>query len=192
MFTRRAALALGSCLYGLGLVGCGGRELVLVDGSDWQAHVFDTGKPSHEELGSLMFRSSVCQGEDLTPQYRPLDENDLVTFLRARKLSVRVERPRTDLAYLLIEDAGTRAPARLRVAILRDADEAGRELADAMQQHGQGSWGVHRSNLAVLGPVGDAIHDLAFAAEIDLVCWGVFTIRGKDDTVVIPGAYREL
>jgi hypothetical protein len=196
MSTGRALLApllrAGVGLAALGLAGCGGRDLVLVDGSTWLTHVYDTGRPSDETLGSLVFRSRVCEGEDLTPQYRPLDESDLVHFLEQRQLTVRVERPRTDLAYVLVDDARTRTPVRLRVAILSSADEAGRELADAVQQHGAGSWGVHRSNLAVLGPVGDPKHDLAFAAEIKLVCWGVFTIRGQDDTVVIPGGYREL
>jgi hypothetical protein len=91
-----------------------------------------------------------------------------------------------------VDDARTRRPARLRVAILENADEAGRELADAIAEHGNGSWGIHRSNLAVLGPVGDTSHDLAFAAETKLVCWGVFTVVGSRDTVVIPGGYREL
>ena len=75
---------------------------------------------------------------------------------------------------------------------MKNADEAGRELAEAIAQHGPGSWGVHRSNIAVLGPLGDTDHDLAFAARVKLVCWGVFTIAGQDDTVVIPGGYREL
>lgn len=181
------------CLAGsLGLAGCGGRDLVLVSGADWQRHVYDNGRPSDEMLGALAFRSSVCEGEDLAPEYGRLDEKALSTFLERRNIAVTVERPRSDLAYVIVDDPRTRDPARLRVAILRDADEAGRELAEALAQHGEGSWGVHRSNLAVLGPLGDPAHDLAFAAQIGLACWGVFTIRGRDDTFVIPGAYREL
>jgi hypothetical protein len=172
--------------------GCAGKDLVLVHGANWKTYVYDTNRDSPEELGSLSFREQTCAGWNLAPQYNRLDENALLNLLRRRGLQVSIERPRTDLAYVLVDDTRTRQPARLRVAILNSADEAGRELADALVQHGEGSWGVHRSNLAVLGPVGDTTHDLAFAAEIGLPCWGIFTIRGKEDTFVIPGAYREL
>lgn len=176
----------------LGLLACGGRDLELVDGSNWKSYVYERGEPWGEALGDLVFRRQVCEGVDLTPEYDRVDETDLVRFFEARKIKLRVERPREDLAYLIVDDGRTRQPARLRVAILQNADEAGRELAEAIAEHGNGSWGVHRSNLAVLGPVGDPSHDLAFAAETQLVCWGVFTIVGSRDTVVIPGGYREL
>jgi len=172
--------------------GCAGRDLVLAHGAHWQSYVYDSQRDAPERLGSLVFRQKVCAGRALDPEYSPLDENDLSRFFEQQQIHVRVERPRTDLAYLLVDDQRTRRPARLRVAILENADEAGRELAEALVQHGEGSWGVHRSNLAVLGPVGDPTHDLVFAAEIGLVCWGVFTVRGREDTFVIPGAYREL
>jgi hypothetical protein len=182
-------MALALCM---GSVACGGRDLVLVRGAHWEDYVYDNQRDSSEQLGSLTFRDKVCAGQELAPPYSHLDENDLITFLQRRNLKVSVERPRGDLAYVVVDDARTRRPARLRVAILSDADDAGRELAEALIQHGEGSWGVHRANLAVLGPVGDTTHDLTFAAEIGLACWGVFTIRGKTDTYVIPGAYREL
>jgi hypothetical protein len=175
-----------------GLWGCGGRDLELVDGSNWKSFVYERGDPWGEALGSLVFKRDVCEGEDLKPEYERLDENDLVRFLKKRNVKLSIERPREDLAYVIVDDTRTRQPARLRVAILQNADDAGRELAEAIAQHGNGSWGVHRSNLAVLGPVGDTAHDLAFAAEIKLVCWGVFTVVGQRDTVVIPGGYREL
>jgi hypothetical protein len=176
----------------LGVCACGGQDLELVNGANWKAHVYERGEPWGEALGDLVFRPEVCKGLDLTPAYNRLDENDLINFLRGLDIKFNVERPREDLAYLVVDDKRTRRPARLRVAILENADEAGRELADAIAQHGNGSWGVHRSNLAVLGPVGDTSHDLAFAAETKLVCWGVFTVVGSRDTVVIPGGYREL
>jgi hypothetical protein len=185
-----SARLLGLCA--CALLACGKKDLELVDGSNWKQHVYERGEPWGEALGDLVFRQEVCEGQDLTPQYRRLDENDLTRFLEQRKIKFEVERPRDDLAYVIVEDARTRRPARLRVAILDNADEAGRELAEAIAEHGNGSWGVHRSNLAVLGPVGDTAHDLAFAAELKLVCWGVFTIVGRRDTVVIPGGYREL
>jgi hypothetical protein len=187
----RVAFALAT-VSGAALCGCGGQDLELVNGANWKAHVYERGEPWGEALGDLVFRPEVCKGLDLTPQYERLDENDLINFLRQRNIKFNVERPRDDLAYLVVDDARTRRPARLRVAILENADEAGRELADAIAEHGNGSWGIHRSNLAVLGPVGDTSHDLAFAAETKLVCWGVFTVVGSRDTVVIPGGYREL
>jgi hypothetical protein len=174
------------------LSGCGGKELVLVKGAHWEPYVYDSRRDAPEPLAAMVFRQKVCAGRELTPEYARLDENDLLDFLRQQQLPVRVERPRTDLTYVLVDDPRTRAPARLRVAILQDADQAGRELAEALVQHGEGAWGVHRSNLAVLGPVGDPTHDLVFAAQIGLVCWGVFTVRGREDTFVIPGGYREL
>ncbi|MGC4088526.1 MAG: hypothetical protein QM756_11650 [Polyangiaceae bacterium] len=81
---------------------------------------------------------------------------------------------------------------RMRVAILRNADEAGAELNQGILQHGIGSWGVHRSNLAVLGPIGALTDDMTFAAKAKLACWGVFTIADRDDTFVVPGGYFEL
>ena len=54
------------------------------------------------------------------------------------------------------------------------------------------SWGVHRSNLAVLGPAGDPSDTITFAAVTKLACWGVFTIAETDDAFVVPGGYTEL
>ena len=187
--TLSVAAAITLSLY---LGGCASRDLVLAHGAHWQRYVYDSQRDAPERLGSLVFRQSVCAGRELTPEYSALDESALSKFLEQQQIPVRVERPRADLAYLLVDDHRTQQPARLRVAILENADEAGRELAEALVQHGEGAWGVHRSNLAVLGPVGDPAHDLVFAAEIGLVCWGVFTVRGREDTFVIPGAYREL
>jgi hypothetical protein len=174
------------------LDGCAARELELVDGADFRQHVQPGPDARGEALASLRFRASVCEGLDLTPSYSRLSEEHLIRFLESRGLAVRVERPRADLAYVVVDDGRTRAPARLRVAILEDADSAGSELSRAIEEHGSGSWGVHRANLAVLGPVGDVAHDLAFAAETRLVCWGVLTISGREEPVVIPGGYREL
>ncbi len=93
--------------------------------------------------------------------------------------------------YLALSGVGTANEVRLRVAILANASLAGEELR-AMLQHGQGSWGIHRSNLAVLGPIGSAEDDLAFAGKYKLACWGMFSMAGRDDTISVPGAYREL
>jgi hypothetical protein len=138
------------------------------------------------------FRPGLCEGEDLHPEYERLDESSLIRFLERQRLDLRVERPRADLIYVNVNGMGTPQPVRLRVAILRTADEAGRELADALAQHGKGAWGVHRSNLAVLGPVGEPTDDIVFAAMTKVACWGVFTVAAGDDAIVIPGGYREL
>ena len=80
---------------------------------------------------------------------------------------------------------------RLRVAILPDAPAAGRDLHEAILQHGTGSWGVHRGNLAVLAPIGDPDEIVSFAAKTKLACWGVLTLAGRDDSFVTPGGYFE-
>jgi hypothetical protein len=138
-----------------------------------------------------MLRHEVCQGEDLRPYYGALDETDLIRFLERQRFEVSVERPRANLAYVTLSDAGAPGP-RLRVAILPGADEAGLELGEAIAQHGRGSWGVHRSNLAVLGPVDDVGRVVSIVAETKLACWGVFTIAGASEVYAIPGGYREL
>jgi hypothetical protein len=79
------------------------------------------------------------------------------------------------------------------VATLASAKEAGDELHRAILQNGKGSWGVHRANLAILGPIGDVGDIVALSAKTKFACWGVLTIaKNKDDAYVVPGAYREL
>ncbi len=190
MARRVSAAAIGLLL----LTSCGPDVLLRVtDGSDWKAYVVDRegGAPS-SEITSLRFRPSLCDGEDLRPEQKRLTEDHLIAFLQRQGVDVRVERQRADLVYLNVTGAGTATPVRLRVAVLDNAEVAGRELHEGILQHGQGSWGVHRSNLAVLGPVGSMEDDLTFAAKVKLACWGVFTIAGRDDSFVVPGAYLEL
>jgi hypothetical protein len=165
----------------------------MTNGSDWHSFVRDrSGGAASPDLDSMRFKPGLCDGEDLHPDYARLDETSLVRFLERQHIDARIDRPRADLMYLNIAGAGTERPIRLRVAILGNADEAGRELNQGILQHGTGSWGVRRSNLAVLAPVGSQSDDLAFAAATKLVCWGVFTIAGTDDTFVVPGGYTEL
>lgn len=181
-------------LLGLLLAGCGSSTgLALTSGADLPEHVRDArgGEPSGD-LEALRFRDGLCGDVALEPDYGQLNEAHLVAFLARQRIPVRVERPRADLVYLVLSGVGTEQPVRLRVAVLKNADEAGRELHDAILQHGTGSWGVRRSNLAVLGPVGDPEDDITFAARTKLACWGVFTVAGLDDAFVIPGAYTEL
>jgi hypothetical protein len=121
-----------------------------------------------------------------------MDETHVVAFFERHRLDARIERPRADLVYVVVSGSHLSQPVRLRIAILGDADQAGRELHEAILEHGEGSWGVHRSNIAVLGPVASEEDALAFAAETKLACWGVFAIAGRDDTFVVPGGYTEL
>ncbi|HET9958727.1 MAG TPA: hypothetical protein VFQ61_29745 [Polyangiaceae bacterium] len=174
--------------------GCGPAPMLrMTDGSNYRSFVQDrSGGAPTEDLSRLRFRPELCQGEDLRPETATLDELHLVRFLEKQGIDVRVERPRADLTYLLISGQGTQTPIRVRVAILTDADAAGRELHEAMLQHGPGSWGVHRSNLAVLGPIGEPADNMTFAAKTKLACWGVFSVTGTDDAFTVPGAYREL
>jgi hypothetical protein len=176
------------------VVGCGPEATLRVtDGSDWKAYVGDRngGAPS-SDIASFRFRSELCSGENLQPESNLLNEEHIIGFLRKQGVDVQVERQRADLVYLNLTGVGTQSPARLRVAILKSMEQAGRELHEGILQHGYGSWGVHRSNLAVLGPIGTIEDDLRFAAKLKLPCWGVFTMAGSDDTFVVPGGYLEL
>jgi hypothetical protein len=166
--------------------------LRLTSGANLRTYVQDRdgGEPGND-LESLRFRPELCQGEDLHPQYEQLGEQALIAFLERQGMDPRIERPRADLVYVVLAGAGTERPVRLRVAVLPNSHLAGRELYEAILQHGPGSWGVHRANLAVLGPIGGASDDIAFAARTKLACWGVFTIAGRDDAFVIPGGYTE-
>jgi hypothetical protein len=176
------------------LSACGRPPMLRVtDGSDWKAYVGDrSGGAPKSDPATVRFRAGLCDGENLQPEVALLDEGDLVRFLERQRIDVRIERPRADLVYLNLTGVGTETPVRLRVAILTSADEAGSELNEAILQHGKGSWGVHRSNLAVLGPYGSLEDDLTFAAKVKLACWGVFTVAGSDESFAVAGGYREL
>lgn len=161
-------------------------------GSDWRRYVYERGGLRGDDVGSLMLRREVCDGQDLLPEKQHLDESDFVRFLERHGAVASVERPRSDLAYVTLPSSAGRAGVRLRVAILANADDAGRELATAIAQHGSGAWGVHRANLAVLGPVLDPGLIVVLAGSTKLACWGVFTLASDTGVYVVPGGYREL
>jgi hypothetical protein len=140
--------------------------------------------------GETRLKPSLCEGETVRPEYSPLNETSLVSFLAAHGYPSTVVRARGDLVYVDVTDGSH--PVRLRVAILPDPPAAGRDLHEAILEHGPGSWGVHRSNLAVLAPIGSGSEVIAFAGKTKLACWGVLTMAGRDDTFVIPGGYTEL
>lgn len=179
-------------LAALVLSGCSSPAFRVSDGSDVRAYVTARNGFSASAPDGLRFRPGLCDGENLTPESGRLTEASVMAFLARQRLDVRVDRPRTDLLYLTVSGAGTDVPVRLRVAILATADDAGRELHEAILQHGAGAWGVRRGNLAVLGPPGSLADDLTFAAKTKLTCWGMFITAGRDDTYAVPGGYREL
>ena len=186
----RAASALAACL--LACSGCGGLHPDPYRAtSEWSPHAYPRGGPEGADLAGAQLRAEVCAGQDLRPEYARLSEAALVQFLQARSAEVTVERPRGDLAYVHMTGLDG-AQLRLRVAVLSSADEAGRELALAIAQHGKGSWGVHRSNLAVLGPVQPPARVIELVSKTKLACWGVLTLGSGDDVYVVPGGYREL
>jgi hypothetical protein len=178
----------------LALLGCSAPAFHINDRSDVKAYVVKSngGVATTADPAGLRFKPGMCDAQELRPDGRQLTEAHIIEFLNKRQLDVRIERPRSDLIYLIVSGAGTDVPVRLRVAILKNADEAGAELHNALLQHGLGAWGVRRSNLAVLAQSGSLDDDLTFAAKTHLSCWGMFMTVGRDDTYVVPGGYREL
>ena len=143
-------------------------------------------------LGDARLRPEVCTGvQENKPEQTRLDENALAAFLQRQGFQTSLIRARSDLVYLDVTNTGGDRPVRLRVAVLNDAQAAGADLHKAILEHGNGSWGVHRSNLAVLGPIGNVDQIVEFAGRSKLACWGVLTVAGRDDDFVIPGGYME-
>jgi hypothetical protein len=143
-------------------------------------------------LGEAHLRSEVCDGvAENKPDQTRLDEHALAAFLQRQGFQTSLTRARADLVYLDVTNSGGDQPVRLRVAVLEDARAAGADLHKAILEHGDGSWGVHRSNLAVLGPIGNVDQIMEFAGRTKLACWGVLTVAGRDDDFVIPGGYME-
>lgn len=180
----------------LSLAACGGS--VQAGGDLSGVHANASGKSSSsgthngEPLGeTLRLKPEVCKEESLKADFARLDEDSFVAFLRAHGVEgFRKIRARNDLVYV---DVGQgEKTVRFRIAILKTPEEAGHELHEAMLEHGPGSWGVHRSNLAILAPRSPLGDVLSFATETKLACWGVLTYTGLDDTFVIPGGYTEL
>jgi len=186
--------AWGTLALAFGLIGCSPATFRVNDRSAAKTYVNQpgAGPANAANPAGLRFKPGLCTAEELRPDGRVLTEGNLIEFLSRQQLDVRIERPRADLIYLVVSGAGTDAPVRLRVAILKGPSQAGLDLHQALLEHGPGSWGVHRSNLAVLGPIGSLEDDLVFAAKTRLSCWGMFMTAGRDDTYAVPGGYREL
>lgn len=187
------ARALFFALSAMAALGCGSSDLHIAGAPSASQYLqnFD-GEPSGLDLGEVRLRPDVCKGIDLTPVGRPLDADDFVAFARTQGLETRVVRARHDLVFVDLLNAGTAAPVRFRVAVLDSPGAAGNELHTALLQQGRGTWGLHRSNLAVLAPAGSPEDDVVMASKLRLACWGVLMIAGHDDTFVVPGGYTEL
>ncbi len=153
-------------------------------------------RDGRDDLGAIRLRPEVCDGFDPKPEPSLLDEGAFVRFLQKEKLDVQIQRQQVnpskpELYYVFVRVQGSAQPVPLRVAKLPDADAAGRALHDGLLARGSGAWGVHRSNLAVLGPSGTTADDVVLAATAKLACWGTLTIAGRDDIFVVPGGYAE-
>lgn len=171
------------------VVGCGGNAIpyayLTTPGGGGQ---YVTGPL---EPGTARLKPEVCRdAPENKPETGTLDAGDLVSFLERQGLHTSVIRARPDLVYVDLGGVGTQ-PVRLRVAILPTASDAGSDLHHAILQHGPGSWGVHRSNLAVLAPIGSMDQIVELAGRTKLACWGVLTVAGLDDDFVVPGGYME-
>jgi hypothetical protein len=174
--------------------GCAETTLRVPPNVTWQQ--FAVSRDGSDNPASLHLRPDVCEGFDLHPDYSPLNEASFVQFLQRQHYQVQVQRQQVDakdreLNYVFVSVPGIAQPVPLRVAVLQNADDAGRSLLEGVLQRGAGSWGVHRSNVAVLGPTGSSSDDVAFAAATKLACWGAFTLAGTDDAFVVPGGYAE-
>jgi len=183
-------------LFFFGVVGSGCAEALPLQVNNADSHRYLIGPADRAELRQSRLRPEVCEGYDLRPDYAVLTEASLIRFLHDQRLDVQVqhqavEAQNPDLNYLFVSIPGVSQPVSLRVATLPSADEAGRALSDAIAKRGTGSWGVHRSNLAVLGPSGLAAADVTVAAASKLACWGTLTMDDGGDAVVIPGGYSE-
>jgi hypothetical protein len=148
------------------------------------------GGDTSTRLARLRVSPEACEGYDLTPEHKPLDQSRLRAHLDSVGIEYTVQLERDDLHIFRVRVDNQEAS--LRVATLKSATEAGRHLHEALLEHGKGYWGVHRGNVAVLAPAGSPPDAIGFAQRTGLLCWGVFTQAGRDDNFAIPGAYFEL
>ncbi len=162
-----------------------------LDGSVRDSNPDDLGRSQPAtNLGEVRLLPEVCAGIDLSMEPGTIGAESFLHHLEARGYQFTLERERTDLIY--VDVAGPGGTSRFRVATLPSPPEAGRHLHIAVLEHGMGAWGVHRGNVAVLGPIGSTEDVLDFAITSKLACWGVLTVAGRDDSFVVPGGYQEL
>jgi hypothetical protein len=138
----------------------------------------------------VQFKPEVCEGIDLRPPTEYLGVDDLTAFLESRAIPFQVRKLRSNLSLVKIQ-AKNAKDLELRVATLDSPAGAASELHNALLEHGQGSWGLHRANLSVLGPIGSFEDVIGVTAGTGLACWGSLHIAGRDDTFAIGGGYIE-
>jgi len=172
---------------------CGSAEMRVQGAPTTSEYLVDfEGKPTNASLGHMRLKPEVCRDIPHEPAGKPLEPEDFIAFLKSQNIEARVTRARGDLVFVDITSAGTEEPVRFRIASTTSAGAAGHELHTALLQRGPGTWGLHRSNLAVLAPQASADDAVYLAAKLRLACWGVLMIAGDDDTFVVPGGYTEL
>jgi len=191
----RAAVATGALVLGpLFLGGCSGKGGASLSTKSASAGGSLTTESRPDGRGpkaaKSRFTPKVCEGYDLAPESKTLSVDDVIKHLRAAGMDAKSQRERENLHLLDVTSGGK--TVRLRVATLNTPREAGRDLHVALLEHGNGYWGVHRANLAVLATPGPDSPDGDFVVASKLPCWGVFTTAGRDDTFVVPGGYFEL
>ena len=144
-------------------------------------------------FGRFKISPEACKGSDTHPVTQPLNQEDLSRFLDAQGVKISARQARGNLYWFDFPNgkAGANDFVRLRLAVFDDSLNAARDLHASLLEHGPGWWGVRRSNLAVLAPKASLREALGFAFKYKLVCWGVFTTAGNDDTYVVPGPYAE-
>ena len=159
-------------------------------------------RPDYKHLTTEDFASFLkTQGIDAV-DIKGLSDADFKVFLQQQGIdigdpvAIRAARSdfaaRDNLVLMKLSKAGENWSILVRVAVSRFPSEAGHGLHEAILFHGTGSWGIHRSNLAVLGPIGSVDRIIAFVGKSKLACWGVLDVAGRDDDFVVPGGYLEL
>jgi hypothetical protein len=185
-----ATVLVGSCLFGCAAEGRLSLQGAWAEGGANSREHRKEGGDRSTPLARQRFKANACAGYDLTPEKDVLTIDALKTHLKERSIEFTVTPERDDLHLFDLDLQGEKA--QLRVATLKSPREAGRHLNQALLEHGQGYWGVHRGNLAVLAPAGSLNETSGFAVRTGLLCWGVFTQAGRDDTFALPGGYFEL
>ena len=144
-------------------------------------------------LNHFKIAPKTCEGFDLKMVTEKLDQADLTRFFATQNVRTQERKARSDLYWYDFANGDSNADAslKLRLAILRDNNAAGKDLHDSLIQHGPGWWGVRRGNLALLAPKASLHEALQFAIKTKLVCWGEFTYAGYDDIYSTVGGYSE-
>jgi hypothetical protein len=145
-------------------------------------------------LGGFKIREEVCDGIDTHTMLAPLAHDDFARFLNGRRVQARQAKARGNLFWFDFAGADPREgdTVRLRLAVLKTAEEAADELHKSLLEHGPGWWGLRRSNLSILAPKASVGEAVAFALRHKLVCWGMMMMADADDVYVVPGPYMEL